>query len=440
MAVVPKDTLKSYFQNGKEPDENKYIDLIDTMGDMYKSSYDTNLDGEVNAAETANAAPWSGITGKPATYPATTPVADSSKLGNIAAVEYLQRVSANRPGVTRLYRSTSDSAYWLQTEWTGTYWQLQGYNGSGYHGPVQVGLADAVPWSGITGKPATYPATTPVADSDKLDGYHESSFFRPGTDLLTSGDIRTSQGITVGEITTNPGVGRIQFGGNVYIAENGADMFRVNTPYGATDMGRTSNGYTTWTTGGTGHVFNGQVLAGDLVHSGATGLYACNAGNRATNAVRIWKDTVNARIDSIYAGTEAIWIGYTAGGYLRSTRIGNGNSTYGDIHADNFVNESKLSSKRNIRSYKNELINPFSIIDKMHPIKYKKSNPNTSFPDKERIGFVAEDLIKVLPEVVSVDEKGSPEGIDYGQIVPLLVLAIQDLKLQIEELKNGSIV
>jgi hypothetical protein len=31
MAEVSKATLKTYFQDGKEPDENKFIDLIDTM-------------------------------------------------------------------------------------------------------------------------------------------------------------------------------------------------------------------------------------------------------------------------------------------------------------------------------------------------------------------------------------------------------------------------
>ncbi len=31
MAVVTKVVLKTYFQDGKEPDENKYVDLIDTM-------------------------------------------------------------------------------------------------------------------------------------------------------------------------------------------------------------------------------------------------------------------------------------------------------------------------------------------------------------------------------------------------------------------------
>lgn len=40
-------------------------------GDMFKGTYDTNNDGQVDAADTANAAPWAGITGKPdfdATY------------------------------------------------------------------------------------------------------------------------------------------------------------------------------------------------------------------------------------------------------------------------------------------------------------------------------------------------------------------------------------
>lgn len=32
MAVVTKAVLKTYFEDGKEPDENKFIDLIDTLG------------------------------------------------------------------------------------------------------------------------------------------------------------------------------------------------------------------------------------------------------------------------------------------------------------------------------------------------------------------------------------------------------------------------
>ncbi len=41
-------------------------------GDMLRSAYDTNADGKVNAADAADAVPWSGVTGKPATFAPST--------------------------------------------------------------------------------------------------------------------------------------------------------------------------------------------------------------------------------------------------------------------------------------------------------------------------------------------------------------------------------
>jgi hypothetical protein len=55
-------------------------------GDMSKSTYDTDNDGKVDAAETADAVPWSGITGKPTSF---TP---SSHSHSIAQVTGLQTV------------------------------------------------------------------------------------------------------------------------------------------------------------------------------------------------------------------------------------------------------------------------------------------------------------------------------------------------------------
>lgn len=39
------------------------------VGDMMKSTYDTDGDGKVDSAEVADSVPWSGVTGKPTTYP-----------------------------------------------------------------------------------------------------------------------------------------------------------------------------------------------------------------------------------------------------------------------------------------------------------------------------------------------------------------------------------
>lgn len=41
-------------------------------GDMTKEVYDTDDDGKVDAAATADSVPWSGVSGKPSTFPPAT--------------------------------------------------------------------------------------------------------------------------------------------------------------------------------------------------------------------------------------------------------------------------------------------------------------------------------------------------------------------------------
>ena len=68
-------------------------------------------------------------------------------------------------------------------------------------------------------------------------------------------------------------------------------------------------------------------------------------------------------------------------------------------------------------------------------------------PDKKRAGLIAQDVQKVFPEVVSLAPfDRDPEGksrsgkdylsVDYASIVPLLVEAIKEQQVQIEELKK----
>ena len=88
MPVQTKTVLKSYFNDGDVPSESDYIDLIDTMGvgDMQKSVYDTDDDGKVESSDSADAAPWTGITGKPATYPPSTHLHDSDYFRKDASI------------------------------------------------------------------------------------------------------------------------------------------------------------------------------------------------------------------------------------------------------------------------------------------------------------------------------------------------------------------
>ncbi|MBF9055666.1 head decoration protein [Thalassobius vesicularis] len=53
-------------------------------GDMAKSTYDTDNDGKVDAAEVADAAPWAGITGKPTSF---TPSSHSHSIAQVTSLQ-----------------------------------------------------------------------------------------------------------------------------------------------------------------------------------------------------------------------------------------------------------------------------------------------------------------------------------------------------------------
>ena len=58
--------------------------------------------------------------------------------------------------------------------------------------------------------------------------------------------------------------------------------------------------------------------------------------------------------------------------------------------------------------------------------------PENKFSDKHQVGFIAQELEKILPEVVSTDNKGY-KSVMYGHVVALLVEAIKDLESQLVE-------
>jgi len=88
--------------------------------------------------------------------------------------------------------------------------------------------------------------------------------------------------------------------------------------------------------------------------------------------------------------------------------------------------------KQNIKSFDGGL----SMIDKINPAIYQmRSNPN-----KDEIGFIAQELYEVLPQVVggspSDDVEESPMTVDYGRMTPVLVAAIKEQQAIIEDLSK----
>ena len=59
---------------------------------------------------------------------------------------------------------------------------------------------------------------------------------------------------------------------------------------------------------------------------------------------------------------------------------------------------------------------------------------NHNFPGGKQVGFIAQEVEKVLPEVVSTDSEGY-KSVSYDKFSAVLVEAVKELKKENDELK-----
>ncbi|NLH38622.1 MAG: hypothetical protein GX445_00970 [Elusimicrobia bacterium] len=89
------------------------------------------------------------------------------------------------------------------------------------------------------------------------------------------------------------------------------------------------------------------------------------------------------------------------------------------------------------RSYKKDIDYDFNYgldeINKLQPVYYVYKSDKDN---KRHVGFIAQDMIKVIPEVVS-GQDGS-FGLDYGALTAVLTSAIKEQQEQIKELKTEN--
>ena len=121
-------------------------------------------------------------------------------------------------------------------------------------------------------------------------------------------------------------------------------------------------------------------------------------------------------------------------GAVKATISGDGMWTVGTVRAASYVYNSDAAFKENIEPLENSL----DTILKLEGVKYTLKESG-----KSSIGFIAQDVEKVIPEFVEGDE--GFKGVNYGQMVAVLTEAmkeqqkqIQELRAEIEELKGES--
>jgi hypothetical protein len=107
----------------------------------------------------------------------------------------------------------------------------------------------------------------------------------------------------------------------------------------------------------------------------------------------------------------------------------------GDIIANSIAGSSDLRYKTNIRPVYNAL-------DKVKALRgvyfnwNKEAFPDKNFGSKDELGFIAQEIENVVPEIVTKDNtKEEYRSVKYDKLVALLVEAIKEQQIQIDSLK-----
>jgi hypothetical protein len=97
----------------------------------------------------------------------------------------------------------------------------------------------------------------------------------------------------------------------------------------------------------------------------------------------------------------------------------------GSVLADGYATYSSARWKTNIQTYTRGL----STIAQLRGVSYNRKSDS-----KLELGLIAEEVAKVVPEIVTF-QADTAEGIDYSRLTAILIEAVKEQQNQIQELK-----
>jgi Chaperone of endosialidase len=161
----------------------------------------------------------------------------------------------------------------------------------------------------------------------------------------------------------------------------------------------------------------------------------------STSTAGVWfnnsANSINSADGAFYGmklnSETGIWIGNAWRFWVNNA--GNGTFT-GTVTATGFPIASDFRYKKNIQPLENTLSKVQKIVGVSYDLR-KDEFPEKNFSDKTQIGFIAQDLEKIFPEMVFTDEKGY-KSVDYARLTPVLVEALKELILKNQTLENKN--
>lgn len=107
----------------------------------------------------------------------------------------------------------------------------------------------------------------------------------------------------------------------------------------------------------------------------------------------------------------------------------------GTARAQSFVTTSDKRLKDNIKPLKNLSPNLLNIESYSYTFKARNEKRGNVDTEKLHFGFIAQEVEKEFPNLVSIDEKGN-YALNYIEFIPLLLNELKDQKSEIKDLKE----
>lgn len=327
---------------------------------------------------------------------------------------------------------------------TGTINASGGYIGSATNGWI-FNASGYLVNSGLT--TFLYPSTAPGGNANTYALYSDRGVLCSVVQVQSSsttalyapsGGLNVGLGITAaGSAFVVSSAGAITSVGNITSSgslSTGSGSFVVNSTGNMTSVG-------TITASGLITANNGVTVAGAPIYTGTAtttassqteGIALTQGGT--INARRSNNNPLNVHIFDVTVGatTSVAVIQFIRNGTNRGTL-----EIFGNTTAPTLVGSSDYRLKENIRDYSGAL-------DKLMATKVRVFNEIEDEDKNDIVGFVAHEFAEIFPDFVggekdAVDEEGNPiyQKLGYGNLVPHLVRAIQELKAEIDQLKGA---
>ena len=146
-------------------------------------------------------------------------------------------------------------------------------------------------------------------------------------------------------------------------------------------------------------------------------------GGSGTGTI-ITNDTSNTTVTR-YIGLVTATSGVTTETYVSSTKLTFSQST-GTLSATSFSSLSDISKKINIR----EIKDPIGITQQLIGVTFDWIETN-----KPSIGLIAQEVEKIIPEVIETDVNGF-KTVNYDAIIPILIESIKNHEERIKKLET----